>query len=79
MFANNSRQDVDRDAQMVPNDLARQAASEDMHIDLLRSWYDLDLTWTEFKFCNWSFKAKKYIFRTSSTRQNDGAILFSFL
>ena len=37
MFANNSRQDVDRDAQMVPNDLARQAASEDMHIDLLRS------------------------------------------
>ena len=27
----------DRDAQMVPNDLARQAASKDMHSDLLRS------------------------------------------
>ena len=44
VFANNSRQEGDREAQMVPNDLARQAASEDMHIDLLRSRPDLDLT-----------------------------------
>ena len=44
-FANNSRQDRDRDVQMVPNELARQAASENMHINLLRSWPDLDLTW----------------------------------
>ena len=42
-FANKSRQDGDRDAQMVPNDLARQAASKDMHIDPLRSWPDLVL------------------------------------
>ena len=50
----------------------RQAALEDMHIDLLRSWTDwpvLDLTWPEVKFWNWSFKAKKYMFRTGSTRQ----------
>ena len=40
-FANKSRQDGDRDAQMVPNDLARQAASKDMHVDLLGSWPDL--------------------------------------
>ena len=42
-FVNKSRQDRDRDAQMVPNDLARWATSEDVHIDLLGSWSDL--TW----------------------------------
>ena len=36
-FTNNSRQHGVRDTQMLPNDLARQAASEDMHIDLLKS------------------------------------------
>ena len=51
-FANNSRQDGDRDAQMVLNDLASQATSEDMHIDLLESWPDLYLTWPEVRF--WS-------------------------
>ena len=44
-FANKSWQNRDRDAQMTPNDLARQAALEDMHIDILGSWPDLDLTW----------------------------------
>ena len=34
-FANKSRQDGNRDAQMVPNDLAHRADSEDVHIDLL--------------------------------------------
>ena len=32
-----SRQDGDRYAQMMPNDLAPRAASEDVHIDLLGS------------------------------------------
>ena len=38
-FANKSLQDGDRDAQMVPNDLARRAASKyvQLHIDLLGS------------------------------------------
>ena len=45
-FANKSRQDGDRDAQMVPNDLARRAASDDVNIDLLGSWSGLDLTFT---------------------------------
>ena len=35
-FANESRQEVDRDAQMAL-DLSRRAASEDVHIDLLGS------------------------------------------
>ena len=33
-FANKSRHGEDRDAQMVPNDLDRRAASEDVHIVL---------------------------------------------
>ena len=41
---NDSRHDGDRDAQTVPNDLARQDASEDMHINLLGSWLDLELS-----------------------------------
>ena len=66
-FANNSWQDEDRDAQMVPNDFARQSGSEDMHIDLLGPWPDLDLTWPEVKFWNGHFMVKRYIFRTVST------------
>ena len=31
------RQDGDRDAQIVPSDLARRAVSEDTHIDVFRS------------------------------------------
>ena len=47
-FANNSRQDGDRDAETVLHDLARQDASEDMHIDLLGWWpgLDLNLSWS---------------------------------
>ena len=52
-FANKSWQDGNRDAQMVPNDIAHWAALEHMHIGLLESWPDLDLTWTEVKFWNW--------------------------
>ena len=44
-ITNNSRQDGDRDEQTVPNGLACQVALEGMHIELLRSWPDLDLTW----------------------------------
>ena len=33
-LANNLREDGDRDVQMVPNDLAHQAAQADVHIDL---------------------------------------------
>ena len=36
-FANNTWQDENRDAQMVPNDLSRQSGSEAMHIDPLGS------------------------------------------
>ena len=68
-FSNKSRQDGDRDAQMVPSYLARRAASEVVHIDLLGSWSDLDLTWPEVKFSNWPFKVKKYMFRTGLTRR----------
>ena len=35
LFANDSRQDGDIVAQMVPSDFARQSASNDMHIGLL--------------------------------------------
>ena len=45
LLTNNSRQDGDRDAQTVPNDLARQVTSKGMHFDLLGSCPDLDLTW----------------------------------
>ena len=58
-FASDLRQDGDRDAQMLPDDLARQSASEDMHIDLFGSWRGLDLLWPEVKFWNWSFSVKK--------------------
>ena len=69
-FANNSRQYGDRDAQMVTNDLARQAASEDMHSsDLLGSWPDIDLTWPKVKFWNCRFKVEKYMIRTGSKRR----------
>ena len=71
-FANNSRQDGDRYAQMVPNDMACQVASKDMHIDVLRSWpvLDLTLTWRpEAKIWNWPFKVIKQMFRTGSTGQ----------
>ena len=68
-FSNKSRQDGDKDAQMVPSYLARRAASEVVHIDLLGSWSDLDLTWPEVKFSNWPFKVKKYMFRTGLTRR----------
>ena len=64
-FANNSWQDEDRDAQMVPNDLAYQSGLEAMHIDLLGSW--TDLTWPEVRFWNWSFKVKRYVFWSVST------------
>ena len=36
-FTNNSRQDADRNALIVPNDLVHQAAWDDMHMDLLGS------------------------------------------
>ena len=54
---------------MVPNDLARRAASEDVHIDLLGSWPDLGLTltWPEVRFWNWLLKVKKYMLRIGST------------
>ena len=65
-FANNSRQDGDRDVQTVSKDLASPIASEDMHIDLLWSWPDLDLTWPEERFWNWPFNVEKYIIWTGS-------------
>ena len=70
-FTNKSRQDGDRDAQMLPNDLARRAASEDvqLHIDPLGSWSDLGLAWPGVKFSNWPFKVKKYMCRNSSMRR----------
>ena len=46
-FANNSRQDGDRDAQMMPNDFARQTVSEDMHIGLQGPWPTL--TWPDLR------------------------------
>ena len=71
VFANRSRQDGDRDAQMVPNDSARRAASEDMHIDLLESWSDVDLTltWLEVKFSNLPFKVNDYMLRSGLARR----------
>ena len=45
VFANNSRQDGDRDAKLAPNDLAREDASEDMHIELTYFGHDLTLAW----------------------------------
>ena len=71
VFANRSRQDGDRDAQMVPNDSARRAASEDMHIDLLESWSDVDLTltWLEVKFPNLPFKVNDYMLRSGLARR----------
>ena len=68
-FANKSRQDGDRDAQMVQNDLARRATSGVVHIDLLGSWSDLDLTWPEVKFSNWPLKIKKFMFWIGLTRR----------
>ena len=64
-FANKSWQDGDRDKQMVPNDLARRAASDDVHTDLLLG-HDLTLTWPEVKL---TFNIKKYMFRIGLTRR----------
>ena len=36
-FANNSRQNGNIEARMVPNDLSHQDASEDMHVNFLAS------------------------------------------
>ena len=76
IFANMSRQDGYRDAKMVPNNLARRAASDDVHIDLLGPWSDLGLTWPGVKFSNWPFKVKKYTFRTGLTRQTQWCHFF---
>ena len=46
-----------------------QYASEDMHIELLGSRPDLDLTWPEKRFWNWYFKVEKYMIRTGSKRR----------
>ena len=46
-FANKPRQNGDRDVQMVPNELVHRTTSEDVHNDLLGSWSDLDLTWSQ--------------------------------
>ena len=66
-FANKSRQDGDKDVQMVPNDLAHQAASEDMHTDLLGPWPDLDLT--RGQILKLTFQGQKFMFRNGSTRR----------
>ena len=68
-FANKSRQDGDREVQMVPNDLTRRAASENVHIDLFGSWSDFEPTCPKVKFWNWPFNVKKYMCRTGSTRR----------
>ena len=62
----------------MPNDLARRASSDDVHVDLLGSWSDLDQTWPEVKFSNWPFKVKKYMFQTGSTRQTR-CVIFIFV
>ena len=76
-FAHNSRQNGDRDAQMVPNDLDRQDDSEDMHIDLLGSWTDLGLAWTVLK-TNFKIdlsRSKSTCFEPARRGKHDGIII----
>ena len=55
---------------MVPNDLSRQDASEAMHIGLLGSRPDLDLTDLRSNFeIDLSKSKSRYMLRTGSTRQ----------
>ena len=60
---------------MVPNGLARRAASDDMHYAYWPTWVkiwlwpDLGLTWPEVKYWNWPCKVRKNIFRIGSTRR----------
>ena len=71
-----SRQDRDRDAQMVPNDLARQAASEDLHIDLPGSWPVLELIWPDLG-SNFEIDlsmSKSFYFETARRGEHDDAI-----
>ena len=70
-FANKSRQDGERDAQIVPNYLARLAASEYVHI-LTFMGHNLILTWpwpdlTRGKILKLTFQDQKYMFRAGST------------
>ena len=74
VFANNSLQDGDRDAQMVPNDLARQTASEYMHIDRLRSWPEFGLTWPGSNFEIVLSRSKSTCFEPAWRAKNDGII-----
>ena len=73
-FANNSWQDRDRDTHMVQNDSTRQFGSEDMHIDLLRSWPNLHLAWPEVEFWNWPSRPKDTFSKPSRRAEHDGAV-----
>ena len=77
IFTNNSRQDGGMDAQMVPNDLSRQADLWDMHIDLLGSWPDLALTWGQI--LKWTFQDKKCMWRTGLTRRTGWCLFHLYI
>ena len=81
LFYQKSRQDGDRDAQMMINDLAHRAALEDMHIDLLGhnltlTWPCPDLIWGQI--CKLTFQSKKCMFCTGSTRRTRWCVSFLF-
>ena len=78
VFANDMRQNGIY-TQMVPNDLAHQPASNDMHIDLLRSFIHTaltsarpDQTWDHI--LKLTAQGQKCMLRTGSVTKLDGDI-----
>ena len=61
--------------------LRSSAASEDVHIDPLGPWSDLDLNLTspEVKFSNYPLKVNKYMCRTGSTSRTRWCHFFLFI
>ena len=64
-----------RDALMVPNDLARLTASDEVHIDLLGSLSDIDLIWSNFQIG--ISKSKRTFSEPARRGEHDGVISIS--
>ena len=68
------------ETRMVPNDLARRDTSEDVHIDLLWSWSDFDLTLTWGQILKLTFQFKKVHVSNRLEKANTMvSLLFSYL
>ena len=78
IYSNNYSQNRDRAMGEVSLCVSRQDASNDMEYCLPGSFIRLGhLTWPMFKFSNWPFRVKIYIFRCALTRKIRWCFAFS--